>query len=228
MAVPAKERWPRDAHENFYWYQEDYLRQAQLRAAWSWTILRPQTVFGFALASPLNILTAMGVYAAIRREEGLALAHPGGPPYVTQATDARLLARAFEWAATSEAAAGEIFNITNGDCMVYGDLWSLVAEHFAMQLAPPEPMCLRDVMAEKGAVWEAIRTRHELRLIGYEDLVGQAWQFADFSFAAGKTPGPVIVSDVKARRHGFHDCIDSEDMLREWLAILADERILPP
>jgi hypothetical protein len=24
--VPARERWPRHQHENFYWLQEDYLR----------------------------------------------------------------------------------------------------------------------------------------------------------------------------------------------------------
>ena len=226
--VPAKERWPRDAHDNFYWHQEDYLGAARAGEKWTWTILRPQTVFGFALASPLNILTAMGVYAAIRREEGLGLAHPGGAPYVTQATDARLLARAFEWAASAEAAAGEVFNITNGDCMVYSHLWSVVAAHFAMELAPPEPMCLRDAMAGKAEAWETIRSRYNLEPIAYRDLVGEAWQFADFSFAAGKTPGPVIVSDVKARQHGFHDCIDTEDMLGEWLGILADQRILPP
>ncbi|MDP6708571.1 MAG: hypothetical protein QF893_19685, partial [Alphaproteobacteria bacterium] len=156
------------------------------------------------------------------------LVHPGGPPYVTQATDARLLARAFEWAASDEAARGEIFNITNGDCMVYADLWQVVADEFHMPLGPAEPMHLTEIMADKGAVWAEIQAAHDLRPIAYEDLVGDAWQFADFSFAAGKTPGPVIVSDVKARRHGFHDCIDTEDMLREWLGILRRERLLPP
>ncbi|WP_312756189.1 NAD-dependent epimerase/dehydratase family protein, partial [Pulveribacter sp.] len=40
IAVPARERWPRDAHENFYWLQEDFLRERQARSgnAWHFTI----------------------------------------------------------------------------------------------------------------------------------------------------------------------------------------------
>ncbi len=32
IAVPARERWPRDPHENFYWLQEDFLRERQAKA----------------------------------------------------------------------------------------------------------------------------------------------------------------------------------------------------
>ena len=91
--VPARERWDRNDHENFYWYQEDFVRAQQQGKNWHWTILRPQTIFGFALDAPLNILLAMAVYAVIRRAEGLPLAHPGGGPWVTEAIDARLIAR---------------------------------------------------------------------------------------------------------------------------------------
>src|SRR5262245_51187170 len=46
IPIPAKERAPRDPHENFYWLQEDYLRERQVGQAWRWTILRPQVIFG--------------------------------------------------------------------------------------------------------------------------------------------------------------------------------------
>ena len=45
--IPARERWPRHPHANFYFLQEDSL--AALHAAqggWSFTIWRPQVVFG--------------------------------------------------------------------------------------------------------------------------------------------------------------------------------------
>src|SRR5581483_1411917 len=35
--VPARERWPRHQHENFYWLQEDYLRERQKGKSWHWT-----------------------------------------------------------------------------------------------------------------------------------------------------------------------------------------------
>ena len=229
--VPARERWERNDHENFYWYQEDFVKQQQsLREGgkdWHWTILRPQTIFGFALDAPLNILLAMAVYAVIRRAEGLPLCHPGGGPWVTEAIDTRLIARCLDWATGAENARDDIFNITNGDSITFPDLWPTVARHFGMAMAEPEPMRLQDVMPAKAHIWERIAKEHNLRDIAYEKLVGQSWQFADFNFAAGKNPAPVVVSTIKLRQAGFQDCIDTEDMLIELLEQYQDEGILP-
>jgi hypothetical protein len=48
-------------------------------------------------------------------------------------------------------------------------------------------------------------------------FVGESFEFADFCFAygAGKPPRPAIVSTIKARQAGFHDCMDTEDMFRK-------------
>ena len=75
--VPAKEHWPRHPHKNFYWLQEDLLRERQPKAAWTFTILRPQIVFGYSVFSPMNIVAAIGAYAVIQREQGLPLSFPG-------------------------------------------------------------------------------------------------------------------------------------------------------
>jgi nucleoside-diphosphate-sugar epimerase len=219
--VPAKERWPRHQHANFYWYQEDFVHRLQQGQDWAWTILRPQTVFGFALDAPLNILLAMAVFAVIRRAEDLPLCHPGGAAWVTEATDARLLARSFEWAATTPAAGNETYNITNGDCLTWPDLWPVIARHFDMPMAAPEPMRLREVMPGKQDVWGGLAREHGLAAMDYDRLVGASWQFADFNFAAGKNPAPVIVSNLKARGDGFADFIDTEDMVVELLQLLA-------
>ena len=72
-------------------------------------------VFGESIGSPMSLLPAIGVYAAIERERGRPLAFPGGPPGVYEAVDARLLARALAWASVAAEARGEAFNITNGD-----------------------------------------------------------------------------------------------------------------
>ena len=42
----------------------------------------------------MNIVGALGAWAAIRREQGRPLSFPGGGPLVTAATDTRLLADA--------------------------------------------------------------------------------------------------------------------------------------
>jgi nucleoside-diphosphate-sugar epimerase len=61
----------------------------------------------------LNVLPAIGVYAAIRREKGEPFGFPGGPSFVWEAADADLVADAMVWAAQSPQAANEAFNITN-------------------------------------------------------------------------------------------------------------------
>lgn len=229
--VPARERWARNDHENFYWYQEDFVRELQKGKVkgngWNWMILRPQTIFGFALDAPLNILLAMAVYAVIRRAEGLPLCHPGGGPYVTEAIDTRLIANCLDWATDADGARDEIFNITNGDSITFPSLWPTLAKHFGMVMGEPEPQRLQDVMPTKAHIWEGVAKEHNLRDIPFDKLVGQSWQFADFNFAAGKNPAPVVVSTIKLRQHGFQDCIDTEDMLIELLEQYQDEGILP-
>ena len=224
--VPAKETSPRYMPPNFYYDQEDWLRARQAGKAWSWTVLRPQIVCGFALNSAMNVLTSIGVFAAISRELNLPLRFPGGEPRILEMTDARLLARAIEWAATTERCAGEIFNITNGDCFEWPTLWPRVAEIFNMPLGPAHPCRLQRVMADKAPVWDHIVAKHGLAPHALEALV-PSWQYADFTLGYGSRPNPVILSTIKARQFVFHDCIDTETMLVGWLRELQLQNILP-
>ena len=93
IPIPARERAPRHRHENFYWLQEDYLRAKQAGNRWHWTILRPQIVMGEAIGGNLNLIPAIGVYAALRREAGLPLPFPGALESVFEMVDTDLLAR---------------------------------------------------------------------------------------------------------------------------------------
>eukprot|EP01052_Picozoa_sp_SAG31_P043795 SAG31_NODE_7417_length_1694_cov_2.388715_2_plen_161_part_00 len=60
-----------DKDPSWYWTQEDLLKTLQqlTRQTWSFTLWRPPTVLGFAgPGSPLSMIAALGVYAAISRE----------------------------------------------------------------------------------------------------------------------------------------------------------------
>ena len=226
--VPAKERWPRHPHPNFYWLQEDLLRERAARGGWTFTILRPQAVFGHAVGSPMNLVAAVGAYAAIQRELGRPLAFPGGGSFVSGASDARLIARAAAFAAATPAAAGETYNVVNGDVLVWRDLWPAVAAHFGMPWAPPVPQRLAETMPGHEAVWARIVARHGLRPLTLDALVGSSWQFADRSFAFGVAhPPDSVLSPIKLRRAGFADCEDTEDSLLHWIARMQAERFLP-
>ena len=226
--VPCKERWPRHWHENFYWLQEDLLRERQPKGSWTFTILRPQVVFGYAVSSPMNIVAAVGAYAAIQREQGLPLSYPGGGRYINGGSDSRLIARVAEFVATHEIAANETYNVVNGDPLLWQDIWGSIARHFGMPVGAPSPVRLSDAMPQCESVWARVVDRHHLKALALQDLVGSSWQFADRVFAHGlEHPADSVLSGLKLRQHGFADCIDTEDALIYWLDRMQAEGWIP-
>jgi nucleoside-diphosphate-sugar epimerase len=228
MPIPGKERAPRHIHPNFYWAQEDFIRARQAAGSgWTWTVLRPQAVIGYAPGSAMNLLAAIGAYAAISRELGFPLVWPGSGTRITEATDARLLARAIAWASDAPTAANQIFNVTDGDVFAWESMFPRVARLFGMEMGAPHPMSLAAVMADKAPVWQRLVQRYDLLAPGLDEMIGTSWQFADFAFSRpGQTSS--ILSTIKVRQAGFGDCIDSAEMLEWWLRDLQRRRILPP
>lgn len=230
VAVPARESQPRDNHENFYWLQEDHLRQVAGRAGFDFTIFRPQLIFGDALGVAMNLSPVIGVFAALRKARGQALSYPGGPSNILEATDARLLARALAWAAEAPAARGETFNLTNGDVFVWRNLWPALADALDIAVGPDEPLSLANHLPTQATAWAQLVARHRLSAPALPALLGESHHYADFCFGhrAREAPPPVIVSTIKIRQAGFGDCVDTEQMFRELFDRLREQRILPP
>ena len=225
--MPARESDPRYMPPNFYYDQMDWLAEHQQKSgSWSWTIFRPQIVCGIAIGSPLNIVNAIGVFAAISRDYGMPLRFPGGAERIGEATDARLIAKAMSWAAEAETAKNQIFNITNGDVYVWENIWPRVATLFGMDTARAHPFSLARIMPENEPIWNRIVEKHKLVPHKYKEIV-PSWQFADFLLGYGQRPNPHHMSTVKIRQAGFHDCIDTEDMFIELISELQRRRILP-
>ena len=230
VAVPARERWPRHPHDNFYWLQEDYLRGCRQGADWALTILRPQVIFGESFGSAMNPIPAIGVYAALQKEAGRPLAFPGGARRVFQAVDADLLARVCVWAAQSPAARDETFNVNNGEAFEWATVWPAIADAFGMQVGDPVPMSLADEMPKRQAQWSAIHRRHALRSPeSLQEFVGLSFQYADRNFGFGTThsPMPTLVSTVKLRQAGFQECVDTEAMFLRLIRRYQALRWLP-
>ncbi len=227
MALPGKESAPRHPGENFYWEQEDLVRGRQAGSAWSFSILRPQIVCGVALGSPMNMVAAIGVYAAVMRQLGKPLCFPGGDGFVTEATDADLLARAILWAGREPGCGNQTLNVTNGDVLDWLSLWPVIGEIFDMPVGDPEPVRLATSMPELSDVWDEVAAQHRLRPMTMADLIGDSWQFADAVFGYGGGARSTLLSTIKIRQLGFHDCIDTEQMFRNQLAALQDLKVLP-
>lgn len=229
MPIPARERAPRDAHANFYWLQEDYLTGLARQGGFTYSILRPQLIIGSAYGVAMNLAPIIGAYAAITREEGEPFGFPGGVSYVWEAVDARLLARVFAWAATAPSAAGQHFNVTNGDVFEWRNLWPAMAQVLGVTPGPDRPRSMAEYLPAKAGVWEALVKKRGLRPVTMAELVGESHHYADFCFAYGATtpPPPAFVSAIKLRQAGFTEVCDTQDMFCYWLQNFIDRKILP-
>lgn len=230
LAIPARERSPRDPHPNFYWLQEDYLSARAVKAGFDYTIMRPPMVMGGAYGAAMNVAVVLGVYAAICREEGRPLGFPGGASYVTEALDARVLGEALVWAASAPTARNQHFNITNGDVFEWRSVWPAIADTLGVEAGPDTPLSLAEFLPAKADLWNEIARKHSLRPLSMETLLGQSHFVTDFLFGHGldHAPPPAFISTIKLRKAGFTGVCDTEDMFRFWLSNLVERRIIPP
>jgi len=223
--TPAREDDPRLMPPNFYYDQEDFLRDRQRGKQWRWTALRPEAVCGFAVGNPMNLAMVIAVYATLSKELGLPLRFPGTEKAyraLYQLTSAHILAEASIWAARTDAARNEVFNITNGDYFRWQHMWPRIAKMFGMETADPVPMPLTTYMTDKGSLWNSIVAKYQLQPIPYEQVA--SWAFGDFIF---NSEFDNVTSTIKARRAGFQDCIDTEDMFKEFFGDLRSRRVIP-
>src|ERR1700692_1165473 len=213
LTVPAREgRSEMYEQPNFYWAQENFLRELQQGKAWHWSILRPVLIVGEAMGGAMDLIPPLGVDAAMLREQGKALDYPGGAARVPQAVDVDLLARAIGWAGEAEAARNEAFNVTNGDVFTWENVWPAIAEALDMKPGGALPLSLAETYPQWVAPWDALRRKHDLISPGLEQFVGLSFQYADYSMRHGQAqPGPPsIVSTVKINQAGLPEMVDTE------------------
>lgn len=236
LEVPAREdRSEMHEQKNFYWLQENYIRDRQRGKDWAWTIFRPQVICGMAIGCAMNPIPAIGVYGALLKEEGQPLYFPGGAGSIMEAVDSDLLARAIGWGGEAATARNQAFNVTNGDIFVMRNVWPAIADALGMQAGPPKPLSLGNTMPGKSAEWDRLRAKYGLVSPGLAEFAGLSFQYADLCMSfdaergeASAFSSPAIVSTIKIRRAGFHEAMDTEDMFRKCFREFQDMRLLPP
>jgi nucleoside-diphosphate-sugar epimerase len=223
--TPARESDPYFMPPEFMLDQQRFLESAQRGCRWSWSAIRPAVVGGTALGNPMNLLVAIAVYASLSKELGLPLRFPGKPgayDRLLELTDAGLLARATVWAATAPGSANQAFNINNGDLFRWSEMWPKIARYFAMEVAPPLPLSLAGAMADKAPAWAAMREKYGLHPHAYSEV--SSWGFADFVFSWDYD---MFADGSKARRHGFHEHVETEAMFYRAFDELRAMRVIP-
>lgn len=222
---PALETEPRHVGPNFYYAQEDYLRSRAQNSTWQWTNLISTHLTGFAVGNAMSLALSIAVYASIVREVGLRLDFPGSAAAfeaMTQIVDAEQVAAAAVWAAETPEAAGEIFNISNGDPTRWSPLWPVFAADFGVPLGSPRPLSLASFMAEYASLWKAMASKYNLANSDLSTLVN--WQFLEFMFAIDYD---IVLALGKIRRAGFTSHPDTVAAFGQRFQQYRQERIIP-
>jgi nucleoside-diphosphate-sugar epimerase len=223
--TPARETDAGHMPPEFNVDQQNFLEEQQKGKAWSWSAIRPSVVCGFGLGNPMNLIMAIAIYASISKELGLPLRFPGKPgayDKLLEMTDAGLLARATVWAATTERCANQAFNINNGDLFRWNEMWPKIARYFELDEAPPLPMSLETMMADKEPLWNAMVEKYGLAPTPYKDV--SSWRFGDAVFSWDYD---FLADGSKARRFGFPEFVETEAMFTEIFDDFRRRNIIP-
>jgi nucleoside-diphosphate-sugar epimerase len=224
--TPAREDDPPHMPPEFNVEQQAFIEEVQAGKRWTWSALRPSVVCGFALGIPMNLAMVIAIYATISRRLSVPLRFPGKPGAyrsLIEMTDAGLLAKAMLWAATDPRTANQAYNINNGDLFRWDEMWPKLADYFEVPVAPGLPMSLTTVMANKEPVWNEIVVSGDLAPTPYHDVA--SWAFGDAVFSWDYD---LIADGSKARRHGFHEYVDTAAMFTRIFDEMRERRIIPP
>ena len=225
--TPLREEMPRLAVDNFYYAQEDEVYAAAARDGFTWSIHRPHTVIGLAVGNLMNLGTTLAVYASICKETGRPFQWPGSEAQwngLSDMTDARVIAKQLVWAATTEAARNEAFNIVNGDYFRWSWLWPKLAAWFGVEAVGFDGTMhlLEAEMANDAPLWQEIAARHHLAEPDLNQLAS-AWH-TDLDLGR---PIEVMTDMSKSRQAGFHVYQRTDESFFDLFAQLRTDRLIP-
>lgn len=225
--TPVREEHPRLDIENFYYAQEDEVYAAAARDGFTWSIHRPHTVIGKAVGNMMNMGSTLAVYATLCQQTGRPFRWPGSKAQwegLSDVTDARVLAKHLIWAATTEAAHNEAFNVVNGDVFRWSWLWKRIADWFGIDAVGFDGTIhpLEDEIAGDGPLWAQIAREHQL---AEPDLnrVASAWH-TDLDLGR---PIEVMTDMAKSRKLGFSVFQPTDESFFDLFNQLQADRLIP-
>ncbi|MGD9508746.1 MAG: SDR family oxidoreductase [Geminicoccaceae bacterium] len=225
--TPLREEQKRLDVENFYYAQEDEVYAAAARDGFTWSVHRPHTVIGEAVGNLMNLGTTLAVHASICKATGRPFRWPGSRAQwqgISDMTDARVLARHLVWAATTEAARNEAFNIVNGDIFRWSWLWPRLAGWFGVEPVGFDGTVhpLEAQMAEDGPIWREIARRHGLA----EPELGRLASAWHTDLDLGR-PIEVMTDMSKSRKLGFTVYQRTDESFFDLFTQLRAGRLIP-
>ena len=229
--------------ENFYYAQEDFLKDYQKNKNWTWNVIRPQAIIGSTYKpNGMNSALSFALYFLICKKSGTKAPMPTNPSYWEGYDDmayAPLIADLTIFDSTKPKCANEAFNCTNGDSVCWKYFWPQLATYFGIdpadassQLSVTEPgdgdvqqpFSLASWAKDKRPVWDKL-CEEAGSATSKKTFDCGTWQFQDWVF--GRT-WSALLSVSKARKYGWTGYIDSFDSFIATFDELVRQGIIPP
>ena len=257
FSIPAEESDLRlDLGPNFYYRQEDILKDLGSKFRFDYVVVRPLTIIGALKGNYLNLAIALGLYLAVSKELGDAPIFNGNPlkyHSVETLSSSTMNAYLEEWCALTPACANQAFNATNGDSTVWARLFPDLCRYFDLeppsenQFNGPAP---RPLIGSFSTVRpldykenDTIELRNSLQQWAKEKRTLEAWErlsmregldedtFKKASWGYADRNMAIKYSKIesltKARKFGFLGYVDSTANFLEVLNEASDLNILP-
>ncbi|KAJ5725296.1 uncharacterized protein N7483_006653 [Penicillium malachiteum] len=218
VKIPLEESFLRydDKGFNFYYNQEDYLKEVQARRnSWSWNVIRPNAINGYAPhANGMSEVLTILIYMLICRELGQPANFPGNEYFWNSIDDnsyAPSLADLSVFVTSHDHCKDEAFNHVNGDVFVWKHVWQDLAAYFGIEVPEPKfdkaagqantlanEIDMVEWAKDKREVWERVVSKYGGKADAFD---WGTWGF--FNWATGKSW--ITISSVnKARKFGWH------------------------
>ncbi|BGP13469.1 hypothetical protein JCM10213_001793 [Rhodosporidiobolus nylandii] len=220
--TPFKEDAPRHTGENFYYVQEDMLKDAAKKNGWGWLVVRPNFILGASKGNFMSLATTVALYAAALKAQNKPLVFPGSSASYNFSYDHSTAANnaAFQlFVLQKPEAYNRMFNIHDGKALKWNEVWPKIAKYFELELASPPADDVpagktvgKDVVAvhpsaewaaQQGSAFDSLVSTHGLSKDAYAYAT---WDFLDFATAR---TWPDIASLDAAREIGWAKEVDT-------------------
>ncbi|KAF6789028.1 NAD dependent epimerase/dehydratase [Colletotrichum sojae] len=141
-ATPQEESDPRVLLEpNFYYHQEDSLKEFARENGFNWITTRPSWIPGAAQDAAMNLCLPLGIYAAVQKSMGRALEYPADlTAWETQQamSSAQMNGHLSEWCVLTPGAQNESFNASDDCAFTWSKFWPRLAAKFYIPWKGPD------------------------------------------------------------------------------------------
>jgi len=233
--VPCKEDDPRHQGPNFYYNQEDFLQERGKNARWTWNVVRPHDIIGYAgiTSNQMNLGQSLAVYAALCKEGNQEFVFPGSKHAWNgryDLSDVDLVCRFYIWLTVNRHKDGvpnQAFNCVNKNAEFFNwqEMWHKVGDYFGLKVSDKvNTRKLADEIQQrdKQELWKLLVKKFDLQESALEDA-STMW-FVDWGLQRN---WDTFASMDKARAVGFKEEKDFQQSFYKLFDRLIEEKIIP-